>query len=149
MTKKCFLYSVGVVLFSPVLFAKTHFADVQITHLDPEVAQVIWLRKSNNTPKYPIALAKKGIKGCAIYTFNIDSRGDIGDVELVSAIPTRVLPKEAKKLLENIEWKIADGQNTGVEKRTTRIDYCMGGESVEQAQQQCIAQSKLACSTNN
>ncbi|AAZ28701.1 hypothetical protein CPS_2467 [Colwellia psychrerythraea 34H] len=47
------------------------------------------------------------------------------------------------------KWKwlpVSSEVNFTVEKRTLRLDFCMGGESTEQSQKDCIQQTKLACS---
>ncbi|MGO2371920.1 energy transducer TonB [Pseudoalteromonas sp. KG3] len=144
-------YSLGgmtLLMLSTMTMAKTTYADVQISHLKPSKEQMIWIRENPNTPKYPLTLAKAGVRGCAVYSFDITGEGDIENIELMSAIPGKTLSKEAKKLLNSWHWQVANNKQAALEHKVIRLDFCIGGDTIEQAQQQCIAQSQLACSAN-
>lgn len=148
MIRKNSLGGLALMVLSPLSMAKTYYADVQVSHLQPAKDQAVWIRENLATPKYPLALAKAGVRGCAVYSFDIAQDGDIENIELVSAIPNKALPTETKKLLKSWRWQVANNQQAVLEHKVIRLDFCMGGDTIEQAQQQCIAQSRLACSAN-
>ena len=52
--------------------AKNIYGDVQVTDIEP-ANNFIWERANQNTPKYPIELARSGIRGCAVLSFNISA----------------------------------------------------------------------------
>lgn len=146
MIRKIWLGGLALMVLSPLSMAKMYYADVQISHLKPSKEQVIWIRENPNTPKYPLTLAKAGVRGCAVYSFDITRNGDIENIELMSAIPDKTLSKEAKKLLQSWYWQVANNQQAALEHKVIRLDFCVGGDTIEQVQQHCIAQSQLTCS---
>ncbi|MDQ9090214.1 energy transducer TonB [Pseudoalteromonas haloplanktis] len=149
MIKKYSLGGLALLLVSTLTVAKTIYADVQVTPLKPLKNHTVWVRANQNTPKYPIALAKSGVRGCVVYSFDVDQHGDMNNIELMAAVPSRGLAKETKKLLKSWHWQVAEGQQAALEHKVIRLDFCIGGDSEEQAQQQCIAQSQLACSLSD
>ena len=121
------------------------YGDIQVTDLTP-ANDFVWERSNKNTPKYPLALARSGLTGCAILSFNISASGKTENIEVINSIPKKILGKESRKLLKN--WKWIPTSNTAtkaLEKRTMRFDYCMGGESLELAEKSCKQKAKLAC----
>ena len=125
---------------------KTFYADVQVTDIAP-TSDFIWERANQNTPKYPIELARPGIRGCAVLSFNISESGKTENVEIINSLPKKHLGKYSRKMLKKWKWVPASTvAETTSEKRTLRLDFCMGGESTEQAQKACKQQTKLACS---
>ncbi len=125
---------------------KTFYADVQVTDIAP-TSDFIWERANQNTPKYPIELARSGIRGCAVLSFNISDSGKTENVEIINSLPKKHLGKYSRKMLKKWKWVPASTvAETTSEKRTLRLDFCMGGESTEQAQKACKQQTKLACS---
>lgn len=126
--------------------AKTIYADVQVTDIVP-TSHYIWQRENQNTPKYPIKLARSRIRGCAILAFNISATGRTENIEVINSLPKKSIGKSARKMLKKWHWvPVSSQQKLTLEKRTIRLDFCLGGESTEQSQQYCIQQTKLACS---
>ena len=133
-------------VFSTPLFAagnSVFYADVKLTYIDTQEAQFSWRRKDNTTPKYPVKLAKKGIAGCSVLKITINDNGRASIDESLSYFPNKTILKESKKLVKSWKWLKKDALNRS--EATVRIDYCMGGSSVEQAQQLCIKQSQMQC----
>jgi protein TonB len=123
----------------------TFYADVQITDVAP-TSDFIWKRANQNTPKYPIELARSGIKGCAVLSFNISESGKTENVEIIDSVPKKHIGKYSRKMLKKWRWVPATTVAESVpEKRTLRLDFCIGGESTEQSQIACKQQTKLTC----
>lgn len=123
----------------------TIYADVQVTNLAP-TNDFIWERANKNTPKYPVELARSGTIGCAVLSFNISDSGKTENIEVINSLPKQNLGKHSHKMLKKWKWVPASTNSDPVpEKRTLRFDFCMGGESIEQAQNACKQQTKLTC----
>lgn len=123
----------------------TIYADVQVTNLAP-TTDFIWQRANKNTPKYPVELARSGTRGCVVISFNISDSGKTENIEIIHSLPKKSLGKQSLKMLKKWEWVPTSAVAHSVsEKRTMRLDFCMGGESIEQAQNACIQQTKFAC----
>jgi protein TonB len=123
----------------------TIYADVQVTDL-ASTSDFIWERANKNTPKYPVELARSGTIGCAVLSFNISDSGKTENVEVINSLPKKNIGKHSRKLLKKWKWVPASTiADSAPEKRTLRFDFCMGGESIEQAQNYCKQQTKLAC----
>ncbi len=135
----------AVTTATTVAKSKTFYADIQVTDIEP-TRDFIWERANQNTPKYPIELARSGIRGCAVLSFNISDSGKTENVEVINSLPKKYLGKYSRKMLKKWKWVPAETvAETAPEKRTLRLDFCMGGESVEQAQKACKQQAKLTC----
>ncbi len=125
--------------------AKNIYGDVQVTDIEP-VNNFNWERANKNTPKYPIELARSGIRGCAVLSFNISDSGKTENVKIITSIPKKHLGKYSRKMLKKWKWIPASSvAEIAPEKRTLRLDFCMGGESTEQSQIACKQQTQLAC----
>ena len=125
--------------------AKNIYGDVQVTDIAP-ANNFIWERANQNTPKYPIELARSGIGGCAVLSFNISASGKTENVEIINSLPTKHLGKYSRKMLKTWKWvPVVTSTDISREKRTLRLDFCMAGESTEQSQKACIQQTKLTC----
>lgn len=124
-----------------------NFADVKLTHIQPAESQGRWNKVSQFTPRYPESLAVKGVVGCGVFKVSINEDGETHDVELVSSVPRRVIAKPATRMIKNWKWEKTPGQAQGSEERLIRLDFCMGGNTQEQAKQRCEAQSRLQCSS--
>ena len=123
----------------------TFYGDVEVTNVAP-TNDFIWERANQNTPQYPIELARSGIKGCAVLSFNISESGKTENIAIVNSVPKKDLGKYSRKMLQQWKWVPAKTVTEGVtEKRTVRLDFCMGGESTEQSQNACKQQTQLAC----
>ena len=134
-----------VISASPLAKNKTFYADVQVTDVTP-TSGFIWERANPNTPKYPIELARSGIKGCAVLSFNISESGKTENVEVINSVPKKHLGKYSRKMLKKWKWvPVSTVAESVPEKRTLRLDFCMGGESKEQSQDACKQQTQLAC----
>jgi protein TonB len=141
------LIPIFLVVTSAAALAKnnTFYADVQVTDVAP-TSDFIWKRANQNTPKYPIELARSGIKGCAVLSFNISESGKTENVEIIDSVPKKHIGKYSRKMLKKWTWVPATTVAESVpEKRTLRLDFCMGGESTEQSQIACKQQTKLTC----
>jgi len=138
---------VFLVVSAPTLAKpKRFYADVQVTNIEP-TADFLWQRKNKNTPKYPIELARSGIRGCAILSFDISASGKTENIEVISSVPQKHLGKYSRKMLRKWRWTPTDRATTEpvTEKRTLRLDFCMGRESSEQSQLACRQQAQMAC----
>jgi hypothetical protein len=132
-------------MFSGDLLAKRNvlYADVKLTVIESEKSEFGWERKDKTTPKYPLKLAKKGITGCSIFKITINENGKANVDETVSFLPNKALLKESQKLLKSWKWENL-GDLKG-DSATVRLDYCMGGSSIEEAKQLCLKQSQMQC----
>ncbi len=146
MKKVMTIICLALITLPATSLAKTIYADVQVTNMTPK-SHFIWQRENQNTPKYPIKLARASIRGCAILAFDISPKGKAENIEVINSIPQRSIGKSARKMLKKWQWvPVSTKQKVRLEKRTIRLDFCLGGESIEQSQQYCIQQAKLACS---
>ncbi|MBA6293790.1 energy transducer TonB [Colwellia sp. MB3u-70] len=139
------LTSLAFLTVSTSSIAKNIYGDVQVTDIEP-ANNFIWERANKNTPKYPIELARSGIRGCAVLSLNISDSGKTENVEIINSLPSKHLGKYSRKMLKKWKWvPVLTGSDISPEKRTLRLDFCMGGESTEQSQKACIQQTQLAC----
>ena len=139
------LSSLVILSVSTSSIAKNIYGDVQVIDIEP-ANNFIWERANKNTPKYPIELARSGGRGCAVLSFNISDSGKTENVEIIKSIPKKHLGKYSRKMLKKWKWIPASSDaEIAPEKRTLRLDFCMGGESTEQSQIACKQQTQLAC----
>lgn len=145
-----------ILLFSPVSFwanSTNIYADIQVTDIAP-AKDFIWQRKNPQTPLYPIDFASSGTQGCAVLSFDISPAGKTENVEILHSVPNRRVGIYSRKMLKKWQWVpvapagslAAPAVQPAEEKRTLRLDFCMGGESTEQAEQACKQRVQLACS---
>ncbi|MGO4890724.1 energy transducer TonB [Flavobacterium sp. W21_SRS_FM6] len=134
----------STLLLSTTTYAQ-NFADVQLTQLSPIQDESIWLREKPVTPMYPIELATKGVVGCGVFKVTIDKDGNTDNVTLVSAVPQKHIAKPASKVIKSWKWTNAEDRIAAPEEKILRLDFCMGGETREEAETRCFAQSQLAC----
>lgn len=138
-----------ILLFSPVSFLANStniYADIQVTDIAP-TKDFIWQRKNPQTPLYPIDFASSGTQGCAVLSFDISPAGKTENVEILHSVPNRRVGIYSRKMLKKWQWvPVAPAVQPAEEKRTLRLDFCMGGESTEQAEQACKQRVQLACS---
>ncbi|ASD65966.1 energy transducer TonB [Pseudoalteromonas piscicida] len=125
--------------------AKTLHGDVKSTQLSPSIEASIWQKKGNSIPKYPPALAKRKLAGCTVLKVMIDADGKTEDIEQIASIPSKTLAKHAKQLIKSWQWSPIDTQHLGREEKLMRIDFCLGGADLANAQMRCEAQAKLDC----
>ncbi|WP_299570179.1 TonB family protein [uncultured Shewanella sp.] len=143
------LIFLSITLISGTAFAqkRNFYADVQVTEADSK-SDFIWERENQHTPKYPIELARSGIMGCAVLSFNITELGKTENVEVINSIPNKHLGKYSRKMLKKWKWILASNAvDASSEKRTLRLDYCIGEDSTEQTQKMCKQQSQLTCAS--
>ena len=76
--------------------------------------------------------------------FDITDSGKTENVEVINTLPNKYIGKYSRKMLKKWKW-VPAATETAPEKRILRLDFCMGGESIEQAEQACKQQAKLAC----
>jgi len=138
----------GLILLLPCVNAnaKNIYADVNITHITPIKEDAIWTRKKQVSPKYPKKLAKSGIAGCGIFKVIVNEQGETDSIELITSIPKKVIFKPSRKVIKKWKWTKTDNTIAKSEEKTIRLDYCMGGTSLEEAQSRCQKQAKLNCS---
>ena len=142
------LIPVALVFASATVLAtsNTIYADIQLTDIAP-TSGFIWQRKNQHTPKYPVELASAGMQGCTVLSFDISESGRAQNIEVVQSVPNQHLGKYARLMLKRWHWVPVSSTTTAVaEKRTLRLDFCMGGDSLAQSEQACKRQAQLACS---
>ncbi|WP_046006950.1 energy transducer TonB [Pseudoalteromonas rubra] len=125
--------------------SKTLFGDVRLTEVQPSLGQVVWVPNPEYKPLYPISLARKGTAGCAIFKVTVNARGNTESVELLYSAPSKSLSRPGKKILSKWPWSTAQGTAAQAEEKTVRLDFCLGGQSVDEAQALCKAQAALSC----
>jgi TonB family protein len=126
--------------------AKTVYADVQVTNL-PTKGDFYWEQANKNTPKYPIELARTGITGCAVLSFDISEGGETKNVAVVNSYPKKSIGKYSRKMLKKWKWVPTSTKASSTsEKRMIRLDYCLGGQSVAESQTFCKQQAQVVCS---
>ncbi|MDO6426975.1 energy transducer TonB [Thalassotalea sp. 1_MG-2023] len=139
------LIAITLALFSTNSIAKKFYADVQLTHISPP-SNAIWQRENKNTPRYPIALARSGLKGCSVLSFTISEKGEAENIEVISSVPNKHIGRHSRKLINNWKWlPTPETTKPASEERVLRLDFCMGGESIEQSQSACKQQTRLVC----
>lgn len=74
-----------------------------------------WAKEPRLT--YPSSYQRRGIEGWAIFRYDVASWGEIGNVELIDAQPTRDFGEAAKKVLMSAEYKKIPGGLTGCVER--------------------------------
>lgn len=122
----------------------TTYADVLFTPLSYKDSSSLWVRKNPNTPLYPVSLARKNIVGCAIVETNITAQGKTSDIDIIRTVPAGKLNREVKKMVRKWQWS-PTGNNPQAELKRFRLDFCIGGESIEQAQALCKKQAQYQC----
>ncbi|ATC94269.1 energy transducer TonB [Pseudoalteromonas tunicata] len=142
------LFIIGSLLCVPVISqANTYFGDVNFTHITPSSEQAIWQASSQLPLKYPVELAKQMIIGCGIFNVEISAEGKTNKVSLISEVTNKKsLAKETIKTLKRFKWQPQAGQVAAASEQVIRLDYCLGGDSIESAQARCQTQAKLPCS---
>ncbi|MCJ8294632.1 MAG: energy transducer TonB [Colwellia sp.] len=146
MRNLSFLTAFALMSISTSCGAKKVYADVQVTDINP-TSNFIWERANKKTPKYPIELARSGVRGCAVLSFNISDSGNTENIEIINSVPKKHIGKYSRKMLKKWKWiPTSTLVNLAPEKITLRLDFCMGGESTELSQKTCKQQKKLACS---
>ncbi|QPB83450.1 hypothetical protein CWC22_010815 [Pseudoalteromonas rubra] len=83
--------------------------------------------------------------GCAIFKVNLDAQGNTESVVLLRSIPTASLSRPAKKILKKWSWSLASGTAPQTEEKIVRLGFCLGGQSVDEAQARCKVQASLSC----
>ncbi|WP_125780121.1 energy transducer TonB [Pseudoalteromonas rubra] len=124
---------------------KTLFGDVRLTEVQPTQGQADWAPNPEYKPLYPVSLARKGTAGCAIFKVTVNARGNTESVELLHSVPSKSLSRPGKKILRKWPWSAASGTAAQIEEKTVRLDFCLGGQSVDEAQALCKAQAALSC----
>ncbi len=137
---------------SLAMASQTQYADVLFTHMMPTAQLAPWQRLDLTTPKYPVALAQFGIRGCAVFKVRVNAQGRADEVELVSAVPSKGLHRPAIKLLKSWQWQpnphvaaAAVDVATSRQPMLVRLDFCMGGQSLAEAAANCQQQAQYAC----
>lgn len=126
--------------------AHINYGDVLLTQLQPTSQDSVWSRTKEVTPHYPVEMASNGITGCAVFKVDIDKEGKTQDIELVSSVPAKGIKKPATKVIKSWKWHNTTGKADIAEQKLLRLDFCLGGNSVEEAQAQCELQAKIQCS---
>lgn len=128
----------------PVMAKKVINADVLVTDIEPlENSQ--WQRQHQHSPKYPVAMAKAAVQGCAVVSFNINQAGKPEDVEIVTAVPAGAINRSTARLVKDLRY-VATSDNAQPQQRTIRIDYCIeDGGSELSVEQLCQQRLQFAC----
>ncbi|MDE3272908.1 energy transducer TonB [Pseudoalteromonas sp. G4] len=124
------------------------YGDVKLTHLKPTKENTHWVRKKQVSPLYPVKLAKKGIAGCGIFKVVVNEKGKTDSVELIQSVPEKVIFRPSKKIIRKWDWVQTQGGEAKAEEKIIRLDYCLGGNSVEEAEAICLKQSQYNCSAS-
>lgn len=76
---------------------------------DGEVTPVVRME-----PKYPVTAARDGIEGWVKLVFTIDAAGQVKDIQVIEAEPSRIFNREAKRALARWKYKpqLVDGKPT-------------------------------------
>ena len=128
----------------PVMAKKVIHADVLVTDIAP-LENSHWQRQHQHSPKYPLAMAKAAVQGCAVVTFTIDKAGKPEDIEVVSAISAAAVSRSTARLVKDLRY-VATSDNAQPQQRTIRIDYCIeDGGSQQSVEQQCQQRLQFAC----
>lgn len=138
----------GLLLSLPLVIAakKINYGDVQITHLNPQKTDAKWVRTKQVSPKYPVKFVKKRVAGCGIFKFTVNEDGKAQNIELITSFPDKHFFKNpATKVIEKFDWTNVSGQPNQAENKLVRLDFCMGGNSLDEAQALCVKQTKLQC----
>lgn len=129
--------------------AGVNYADVRVSDLTENKLDSNWKYFQKHTPLYPVSLAQNGIAGCAVYKVKINDDGKLEQPELIATNDNHRLNKEASALLKKTQWTpVSVEKQKKAEVKTVRVDYCMGGKSLIEAQALCLKQSQLACSNS-
>ena len=137
---------ISMVAFSTSLFAQTQYADIQVTQVTPSPEQAVWLRSSNVSPKYPIKLAKNDVVDCAIYNVAISEQGKTQAITLISQVSTKKdLAKEGRKIIKKFSWQPQTNQIAKASEQVIRLDFCMGGDTLEASEARCKQQTQFNC----
>ncbi|WP_428847801.1 energy transducer TonB [Shewanella abyssi] len=106
----------------------------------------LWQSTNRTPPQYPMEMARTSLAGCAILSFNISDSGTTENVQVIKSVPNKDLGKHSRYMVKKWRWDAANNDsNPASEKRTLRMDYCIGGESAEESLQLCKQQTQLAC----
>lgn len=70
---------------------------------------------------YPTFYQRRGIEGWAVLRYDVASWGEIGNVELIDAQPTRELGEQARRVLESAQYKPVAGGLTGCIERVSFV----------------------------
>ncbi len=124
-----------------------NYADVQISDLTQNKVEQNWKYYQQNTPLYPVALAKNGISGCAVFEAKVTVGGKLVNPEIIASNNKPRLNKEANTLLEESLWLPVNNETRDEEVKKMRVDYCMGGKSLIEAKALCNKQVQQACSS--
>ena len=126
--------------------AKTiKYGDVKITHLTPVKTEALWLRTKQVTPRYPVELAQNGIAGCGVFSLTVDENGKSKNIELISSVPKKGIFKSAKRVIKSWDWSAVSNNSKQAENKLIRLDFCLGGDTQNEAQALCAEQAKLKC----
>lgn len=121
--------------------------DVVETLLVPETADALsWQRISPEDLAMPRGAVRAGAKGCAIFSFNINSDGEPTNIKTEKVVPSFGLRRHAKNYLES--WRFEPkSEKGGIEESVLlRLDFCTGGATAEEATAICEYQATLPCS---
>lgn len=121
--------------------------DVVETLLVPETAEALsWQRVFPEELAMPRGAVRAGAKGCAIFSFNIDSNGEPTNIKTEKVVPSFGLRRHAKNYLES--WRFEPKTEAGgiEESVLLRLDFCTGGATQEEATAICEYQATLPCS---
>lgn len=134
-----------LLLTTPCLALTKHiYGDVQVTNISPS-SDFVWERDNTQQPQYPIELARSRIAGCTVLSFDISETGDTENIEVINSVPHYAIGKYSKQILKTWKWAPTSTVKTA-EKRTVRLDYCLGETSSAESEKQCKQQAQLACS---
>ena len=121
-------------------------ADVVETLLVPETADALsWQRVTPQELAMPRGAVRAGAKGCAIFSFSINSKGEPTNIKTEKVVPSFGLRRHAKNYLES--WRFEPkSEGGGIEESVLlRLDFCTGGATPKEANEICLYQATLPC----
>ncbi len=121
------------------------FADVRLTHLEPKSSDATWVREDQTSPLYPVAYAKRGVSACGIFNVVVNAQGKTESVELIKGVPENLIYRPSRAIMRDWKWVTQPGKVAKQEQKTLRLDYCLAGNSIGEAQIICAIRAQEEC----
>lgn len=144
------LIALAMMTISTTSFARSKnvYGEVLVTNISP-ADNALWKREKTAPPHYPMELAREGLQGCTVLSFDISESGKAKNIEAIQSVPHRSLGKYSRKMLKKWKWiPVSTAGEAKTEKRTLRLDFCIDDQSSEQTLQMCQQRTQLACNSN-
>ncbi|EGM77762.1 Gram-negative bacterial tonB protein [Rheinheimera sp. A13L] len=136
----------SITLSTAVSAAPMSYGYTILTELKPLQHEALWTRVNPVPPLYPVDMARKGVAGCGVFKVIIDKEGETESVELMSSVPAKGVARGATKVIKKWQWHNTTGKPDSAEEKIMRLDFCMGGTTLAEAEARCQQQAQLECS---